>query len=71
MLRQIKWWVQNGPSKNNWVLLVTTFFFENFVSVWEPLKKTGFDEPATQMFIFLLFVSGGVFIEGAFPCGYH
>ena len=27
MLRQIKWWVQNGPITKNGVLPVTTFFF--------------------------------------------
>ena len=33
MLRQIEWWLQNGPITENGVLPVTTLFFENFVSV--------------------------------------
>ena len=33
ILRQIEWWVQNGPMTKNGVLPVTTLFFENFVSV--------------------------------------
>ena len=39
MLRQIKWWLQNGPIIKNGVLPVTTLFFENFVSV-----RTSFNE---------------------------
>ena len=31
MLRQIKWWVQNGPIKKNRVLPVTTLFFWKFL----------------------------------------
>ena len=33
MLRQIEWGVQNGHIKKNAVLLVITFFFENFILV--------------------------------------
>ena len=33
ILTQIEWGVQNGPITKNRVLPVTTFFFENFVSV--------------------------------------
>ena len=40
MLRQTEWLVQNGPITNNGVLLVTTLFFENFVSVKEPIIKS-------------------------------
>ena len=32
-LRQIEWWVQNGPISKNGVLPVTNLFFEDFVSV--------------------------------------
>ena len=49
MLRQIEWWVQNGPMATNGVLPVTTLFFENFVSAQEPLIKSWFDVPTTQM----------------------
>ena len=30
MLRQIKWWLQNGPIKKNWVLPVTNLLFSKF-----------------------------------------
>ena len=66
MLRQIEWWVQNGPITENGVLTVTALFFENFVSVWEPLIKSWFGVPTTQMPIFLLFVSAGVLFYNAF-----
>ena len=58
--------VQNRPLEKNRVLPVTASFFENFVSVWEPLKKSWFDVPATQMSIFMFFVSAAVLFEGAF-----
>ena len=41
-------------------------FFENFVTVLEPLIKSWFDVPPTQMPIFVLFVSAGVLFDGAF-----
>ena len=66
MLRQIEWWLQNGPIKRNGVLPVTTLFFANFVSVYEPLRKSWLDVPTTQMPIFVLFVSAGVLFDGAF-----
>ena len=50
----------------NRVLSVTTFFFENFVSVWEPLIKSWFVVLTTQMPIFVLFGSAGVLLGGAF-----
>ena len=37
MLRQIEWGVKNGPTTTSGVLPVTTFFFENLISVKEPL----------------------------------
>ena len=39
------------------------FFFDNFVSVKEPLTKSWFDVPTTQMFIFIFFVSAGVLFD--------
>ena len=39
MLRQIIWWLQNGPIKKNGVLPVTTLFFKNFVSVRTSFKE--------------------------------
>ena len=42
------------------------YFFENFVSVSEPLIQSWFVVPTTQMPIFLLFVSAGVLFDGAF-----
>ena len=44
----------------------TSNFSENFVSVSEPLKKTWFDVPTTQVSIFIHFTSAGVSFEGAF-----
>ena len=41
-------------------------FFENYVSVREPLIKSWFDVPTTQMPILVLFVSAGVLFDGAF-----
>ena len=43
------------------------YFFENFVSVYEPLINTSFDVPVTQMSIFIIFLSAGVLFEGDFP----
>ena len=61
VLRQIGWWVQNGPITKNEVLPVTASFF------WkESLIKSWFDVPTTQMCIFVLFVSAGVLFDGAF-----
>ena len=66
MLRQIEWWLQNRPNTKNGVLPVTTLFFENFVSVKEPLIKSWFAVPTTQMPIFVLSVSAEVFFDDAF-----
>ena len=41
-------------------------FFENFVSVSEPPKKSWFDVPITQMSIFIFFVSAGVLFNCVF-----
>ena len=39
MLRQIEWWVQNGPITKNGILLVTTLFFWKFdFSLWTSYK---------------------------------
>ena len=40
MLRQIEWRLQNGPITKSGALPVTTLFFEKFVSVLKPLKKS-------------------------------
>ena len=66
ILRQIEWWVQNGHHKE-WSFASSHFiFFENFISVKEPLIKSWFDVPTTYMFIFVLFVSAEVLFGGAF-----
>ena len=46
------------------------YFFENVVSVQEPLIKSWFNIPTAQMSISVLFVSAGVLFDGAFPCEY-
>ena len=63
MLRQIEWRLQNGPITKSGVLPVTTLFFGKFVPVLEPLKKSYFDVPTTQMSIFANF-------RVTFPCEY-
>ena len=70
MFRQLEWWVQNGPIPKNGVLPVTTFFFDNFVSVYKPLIKSWFDVLTNEMPIFILYVRDGVLFESAFPCEY-
>ena len=42
------------------------YFFENFVSVKEPLTKSRFDVPIAQISLFILFVSAEVSFEGLF-----
>ena len=66
MLRQIERRVQNRPITNNGVLSETTLFFKNFVSVQEPLIKSWFDVPTTQIPILALFVSTAVLLDGVF-----
>ena len=70
MLWQIEWSVQNGPVTKNRVLPVTTLFFWKFVLDKEPLIKSWFDIPTSQMPIFVLFESAGVLFDGTFPCEY-
>ena len=60
MLRQIEWQPQNGPITKSGVLSVTTLFFGKFVPVLEPLKKSYFDVPTTQLSIFIFFLIAGV-----------
>ena len=43
------------------------YFFESFVPVLEPLIKSWFDVPSTQMPILILLLRAGVLFEGAFP----
>ena len=61
MLRQIEWQLKNRPITKSGVFpVITSFFWIFFFSVLEPLKKSGFDVPATQVFLFAFFVSSGV-----------
>ena len=41
-------------------------YFEHFSFVWEPLIESWYDVPTTQMSIFLLCVSAGVWFSGVF-----
>ena len=67
MLRQIKWELQNGPIKKNGVLPVTALsFWKKMFSVSEPLIKSWFVVPTTQMPIFVSFVSPGVSFDSDF-----
>ena len=59
-------WIQSGPIIKNRVLPVTTIFFENFVSVEEPLINSSFDVPVAQTPKSVLFVRAGVLFDGAF-----
>ena len=66
MLRQIEWWLQNGPITKNGVLPVTTSFFKKLcfslrTSYKELIWCTNDPVP-----IFILFVSTGVLFDGAF-----
>ena len=61
MFKQIKLVVQNGLIAKNYFI-----FFEHFAFVWEPLTKSWYDVPTTQMSIFLLHLTAGVLFEGAF-----
>ena len=66
MLRQIKWWLQNGRIKKKGVLPVTTLFFKRFCfSIRTSYKELTCcaNDPNP---IFLLFVSAGVSFDGAF-----
>ena len=58
--------VQSGYITKNGVLPVTTFFLENFASVYESRIKSWFDVPTNQMLIFILLKSIGVLFESAF-----
>ena len=69
MLRQIEWRQQNGPITKSGILPVTTFFGK-FVSVLEPLKKSYFDVPTTQMYIFVFYESTKFNFRVLFPCEY-
>ena len=64
----MEWEVQNEPITKDGVFPVTFFFFffENFVSEYEPLRKSWLDVSNTQMLIFILFVSARVLFKGAF-----
>ena len=70
MLRQTEWWVQNGPIEKNRVLPVTTLIFLKILFQFKSLIKSWFDAPnaprATQLSIFVLFVSTGVLFDSDF-----
>ena len=67
MLRQIEWWLQNGPITKDGVLPVTTLFFWKFCfSLRTSYKYSWFNVPTAQMSIFVLFVSAGVLYDSAF-----
>ena len=59
-------WVQNGHHKERSFASNYFIFFENFVSVEEPLVRSWFDVPTTWMSIFILSVSAGVLFEAPF-----
>ena len=68
ILRQIEWGVQEYKLN---LLQRTRFcqqllFFKNFVSVLEPLIKSWFNVPTTQMSIFIIFESVRALFEGIF-----
>ena len=67
MLRQIEWWVQNGPIKKNGVLPVTSLLFWKFCfslrTSYRMYLLCWLDVPTTQMSIFDLFVSAGVLFD--------
>ena len=64
--RQIEWGVQNRPTIKSGVLPATTYFFENFISLSEPLLKSWFNVIITQMSIFILSISAWVLFVSAF-----
>ena len=68
VLRQTKWWVQNGSiaKKQSRVLPVITLFFWKFCFSLRTSYKSWFNVPMTQMPIFEVFASAGVLLEGAF-----
>ena len=67
ILRQTEWWVWNGPVSKNEVLLVTTLFIWKFCfSLRASNKESWFDVPATQMPIFIVFVSARVLFDSVF-----
>ena len=56
MLRQIEWGVQNGPTQERG-FATNCLFFENLISVKEPVINISFNVRATKMSIFTLFVN--------------
>ena len=65
-LRQMEWGLKIGLIAKNAVLPLTTLFFEDLISVKEPLINSWFDAPISRMHIFILFVSAWVLFEGVF-----
>ena len=69
MLRQIEWEVQNGTITKDEVLPVATLFFWKICFRLDPFLKSWLDVSTTQMLIFILFVSAGVY-KVLFLCEY-
>ena len=72
ILRQIKWWVQNGPATKNGVLPVTNLFFWFF---YFSLRTSGVELICCTNNLnahVVLFLSAGVFFDLVtllYPCG--
>ena len=58
-----EWGLQKGPFTKKEVLQATALFLRKKL---EPLKKSWFDVPTTEMFIFILFVNAEALFEYAF-----
>ena len=66
ILRQIKWWLQNGSITKNGVLPVTTLFFWKFYFSLRTSYKELICCTYNPIPVFVLFVSAGVFFDGTF-----
>ena len=66
IITQIEWWVQTGPITKNGVLPVATLFLWKFCFLLTTSYKELIDVLTNQMPIFMLFVSDGVLLDGAF-----
>ena len=70
MLRQIAWWVQNGPITKNGELSVTALFLWKFCfCLRSSYKELIWCTSDPNAHIPLLFVSAGVLFDGAFSLG--
>ena len=66
MLRQKEWWLQNGAITKNRILPLTTLFVRNFCFSLRTSYKKLIWCTATQILIFVLFVSSEDLFDGAF-----